>query len=140
MLPLLLTAILAAASPIAPRLEAVSEAYLGRPYVADPLGEGPESRFDRDPLTRTDGFDCTTFIETVIAAARSCNEETYRTQMNLIRYRDGVVDFWSRNHFTEVDWAPSGIRHGFFRDVTEAVAGAAVQYAETLINRPGWAA
>ena len=40
--------------------------YLGAKYIRDPLGEEKEP--DTDPLIRTDAFDCTTFVEYVVAA------------------------------------------------------------------------
>jgi hypothetical protein len=136
----LFLAVSAPASELAPRLEAVSQFYLGRPYLDDILGEGADSYYDTDPLSDTRGFNCTTYVETVIAAARSCNDATYLTQLNLIRYRDGVVDFWERNHFTDGDWNPNAIHHGLLQDITVAIGGDATMQAEAYVNRPAWAA
>lgn len=71
------------------------EQYLGTKYVLNPLGE--EMAPDKDPLIRTDAFDCTTFVETVLA-----NED--KNRLNQIRYKNGVIDFTNRNHFIETDW------------------------------------
>lgn len=73
----------------------IGEQYLGAKYLLDPLGE--EKAPDFDPLIRTDAFDCTTFVETVLA-----NGDTNR--LNKIRYKDGTIDFLNRNHFIETDW------------------------------------
>ena len=54
-----------AQEPLPVRLEAVSEALLGRPYLIDPLGEG--FGIDPDPLARYDAFDCLTFVEELLA-------------------------------------------------------------------------
>ncbi len=69
--------------------------YMGARYIRDPLGEGKAP--DTDPLIRTDAFDCTTFVETVMAGGDVSN-------LNQIRYKDGNIDFLSRNHFIETDW------------------------------------
>ncbi len=57
------------AASLPQRVEAISELFLGVPYKLGALGEGPGGEFDRDPLIRFDAFDCTTFVETVMALA-----------------------------------------------------------------------
>ncbi len=69
--------------------------FLGAPYINSPLGEGIAP--DSDPLIRFDAFDCTTFVETVLANG---DIET----LNQIRYKDGKIGFLNRNHFIESDW------------------------------------
>ncbi len=69
--------------------------YVGANYISDPLGEG--FGYDADPLIRFDAFDCTTFVETVLANG---NVE----KLNKIRYLDGKIDFLHRKHFIETDW------------------------------------
>lgn len=106
----------------AARIAQVSEALLGRPYAIDPLGEGPAGSIDRDPLWRTDAFDCLTFIETVIALARSADADGARDSLRQIRYADGIIDFARRNHFPDADWIPNNLRVGGLRDVTAQLA------------------
>lgn len=69
--------------------------YIGAKYVLDSLGEARAP--DMDPLIRFDAFDCTTFVETVLAGGDV-------QRLNKIRYVDGVPDFVGRNHFIETDW------------------------------------
>ena len=69
--------------------------YLGAEYKTSPLGE--EKSPDADPLIRFDAFDCTTFVETSLADGDI-------EKLNNIRYKDGEIDFLSRNHFIESDW------------------------------------
>ena len=71
------------------------QSYLDMPYLNSPLGE--EMWPDTDPLLREDAFDCTTFVETVLADADV-------NRLNKIRYKNGQVGFLSRNHFIESDW------------------------------------
>lgn len=72
-----------------------SHNFLGRQYINSPLGEGRAP--DSDPLMRFDAFDCTTFVETMMANG---DIET----LNQIRYKDGKIGFLNRNHFIESDW------------------------------------
>src|SRR5690606_32543867 len=52
------------------RVDKLSSIFLGSDYVGDPLGEGESGVYDRDPLYRFDAFDCTTYVETVLALSR----------------------------------------------------------------------
>lgn len=76
-------------------LTSVGEEFVGAPYLISPLGEGFLP--DDDPLIRFDAFDCTTFVETVMA---NCDEK----ELNQIRYKNGKIGFLERNHFIESDW------------------------------------
>ena len=103
----------------------IGENYLGKPYILDPLGEGVAP--DADPTIRFDAFDCTTFVETVLADGDV-------NKLNKIRYRDGVVDFLHRNHFIESEWIPNN---------TSIVENASAKYGKTAIrtvkiNRAAW--
>lgn len=99
--------------------------YLGKPYILDPLGEtiAPDS----DPLIRTDAFDCTTFVETVLADGDV-------QKLNMIRYKNGEVDFKNRNHFIESEWIPNN---------SNLVENVSAKYGKTAIrtvkiNRAEW--
>lgn len=103
----------------------IGESYLGKPYLNNPLGEGVAP--DTDPLIRFDAFDCTTFVETVLA-------DDDVEKLTKIRYKNGVVDFRNRNHFVETDWLPNN--SDILTDVT-------AQYGKTVvrtvkINRAAW--
>ena len=90
--------------------------FLGAPYVESPLGE--ETPPDSDPLIRFDAFDCTTFVETVLANG---NQE----QLNQIRYKGGKIGFLNRNHFIESDWLLNN---------SERVENVSRNYAPTAIR------
>lgn len=103
----------------------LGEQYLGTPYVRDPLGEGVAP--DTDPLIRFDAFDCTTFVETVLADADV-------EKLNKIRYKNGNVDFQNRNHFIESEWIPNN---------ADIIENASAKYGKTAIrtvkiNRSEW--
>ncbi len=97
------------------RLAAVAQASLGMPYSDGPLGEGPDGRYDHDPLIDFSKADCVTFVEQSIALAASSSYPEVFDTLQRIRYRDGVVDFGHRNHFMLADWIP---HNRFCRDVS----------------------
>jgi hypothetical protein len=51
------------------RILGISERLLGRPWVGGVCGEGKTGKADPDPMFCLDRFDCTTFVETVLASA-----------------------------------------------------------------------
>lgn len=118
------------------RIQHISKAFLGAPYVDGNLGEGEEGRFDRDPLYRFDVFDCTTYVEMVLAGAISTSKSEFVSHIKDIRYLDGKVSFVTRNHFASADWLINN--QGILRDVTLDVAGEATMQAVTSINKPAW--
>ncbi len=122
------------------RLDFFSRSFLGLPYGKNgPLGEGPDGRYDQDPLYRFDTFDCTTFIETVLALVRARTVEEFETNLDLIRYENGDVDYLKRNHFTDLQWIPETIRQGHLQESTHLIAPSGeLKLAQALINFPGW--
>lgn len=103
----------------------IGREYLGAKYVSDPLGE--DLLPDADPLIREDAFDCTTFVETVLAKGNL-------NVLNQIRYKNGNIDFLSRNHFIETDWLPNN--NHYVKDVT-ADYGRTKQ-REVIIDKQKW--
>ncbi len=103
----------------------IGEQYVGARYVNNPLGEGYGT--DPDPLIRTDAFDCTTFVETALTGGDV-------NKLTKIRYKDGIVDFVKRNHFTETDWLPNN--SNIVNDVTSKHGRTAVRRVK--IDRANW--
>lgn len=86
------------------RLAAVAEDSLGTDYADGPLGEGPAGQYDTDPLIDFARVDCVTFMEQTIALAAGHGYEDVFDLLQSIRYKDGVIDYESRNHFFVTDW------------------------------------
>jgi hypothetical protein len=81
---------------ISQRIDFISHALLGHRYQADTLIGGP--RKTEVFVMRDDRFDCVTFCETVLAAARAHDLPSFEAALRAIRYRNGVVEWHSRNH------------------------------------------
>lgn len=127
-------------SSVQKRLELMSKTFIGFPYgKGGPLGEGENGRYDQDPLYRFDAFDCTTFVETIMALALARDVNEFESILDKIRYQDGIVDYLKRNHFTDLQWIPYNIENGYMSDLTyQVVNPSEVKIAEALINFPGW--
>jgi hypothetical protein len=106
------------------------------PYIVEPLGEAEYGDISTRPLYRFDGFDCTTFVETMMALSLARDAADFRKLMNRIRYKAGMISYFSRNHFPTLDWIPNNVRAGFVRDVTSSVATA--QESVTYIEKDRW--
>ncbi len=122
------------------RLDKISKSFLGLPYgKGGPLGEGKEGRYDQDPLYRFDTFDCTTYVETVMALSFSRGVNEFETHQDQIRYTNGEVDYLKRNHFTDLQWIPENVKNGFMSEINEEVVEVSeLKIAEATINFAGW--
>ncbi len=97
---------------------------------------------DNAPLVPKD-FNCTTYVETVAAFAKSDRPEDFASKLTSIRYSGGEFTFAHRNHFPEVDWIPNNVRAGNLTDITAQVAQASGVTAKTEtkeIRRHEWLA
>jgi hypothetical protein len=129
----------AGVSGVPARLDAFSKMFIGLPYgFGGPLGEGPDGRYDQDPLYRFDTFDCTTYVETMVSLALSRSTGEFEVMMNTIRYENGEVDYLKRSHFTDLWWIPRNVRNGILTDITKDLGGKQVLIARAVINLPGW--
>lgn len=122
------------------KLEAFSRMFVGLPYGKNgPLGEGPLGKYDQDPLYRFDTFDCTTYVETIMALAQAKDVDEFEYLLNNIRYEDGIIDYLKRNHFTDLQWIPNNIHIGQLLEITAETFGEAnIHLAQADINFPGW--
>ncbi len=90
------------------RIRYFSKVLLEKKYKLNPLGEGAGGKFDQDPLFRFDSFDCTTFVETILALTISKRAGDFQKNMSKIRYKNDLPSFSQRNHFPQLDWMTSG--------------------------------
>jgi hypothetical protein len=126
---------------LAARIDHYSNLYLRRKpkFIEDPLGEG--QGYDSDPLFRFDAFDGPSYVNTVLASALTGTLVDFELLMNRLRYKNGEVDFFKRNHFISADWIPNNTKDGFIRDATADVlspGGDCAELLKTPIDRKGW--
>src|SRR5262245_40920514 len=96
------------------RLQWISGQFLGLPYVTDPLvGSADTPELFTDTL---DGFDCVTYMETVLALAGARSVADFATRLKRIRYKDGEVHWRLRNHYM-TSWIRNNTRGGFVRSL-----------------------
>ena len=97
------------------RIDLASQHFLGRPYLEASLGGG----FGQSEVFRAtfDGFDCVTYIETVLALALADTVSQFSNLLRQIRYDQGKVDWVHRNHYM-VDWSERNEAAGFVVNVT----------------------
>lgn len=124
------------------RIKADSVYFLGKPYLNGALGEGPTGEFDQSPLFRIDAFDCLTYVSTVLALVKADNVAEFEGNIKKVNYRNGVVSFINRNHFTQIDWNQTNVKNGYLKDITEEILDAQGKklavISKTLINKPQW--
>lgn len=129
-------------SSLTDRIVFFSALFLDKPYIFHSLGEGPQGEFDQASLYRFDGFDCLTYVETVLALSFSSQPQSFKQCLNQIRYEKGRVQFLNRNHFTSLDWNPHNQQRGFIKDITASIHDSThrtvVRYARAFIDKPAW--
>jgi hypothetical protein len=109
--------------PSSKKLLSISSYLLGAKYKNSPLGEG--FGVDRDVRIRFDAFDCTTFVETVMALTLASSIKNTQKILDNIRYK-GSVSFANRRHFPVADWLFGLQKDGFIEDITDSISGARV--------------
>lgn len=110
--------------PLGAIMQAVGLQFLDKPYVAGMLDED----MDETLVVDLDGYDCVTFVESVLALSRGIADEDYSYEgftgrIQEQRYRDGVLDgYCSRLHyFTE--WVANNEERGLVEDISRSVGG-----------------
>jgi cell wall-associated NlpC family hydrolase len=114
-----------------PILEVVSRTaqfFEGKPYAASTLEIEPEGL-----VINLRTFDCTTFVETVLALAQTVKRyeqptfDHYCSVLRNIRYRRGTIkDYTSRNHYFS-DWIYENENREYVKDITQTLGGAPCQ-------------
>ena len=97
------------------RIDVLSELLLGSPYEANGLVGSAETP---EVLTASlGGFDCVTYVETVLALARASDPGGFAGELRRIRYDGGQVEWARRNHYM-TDWVLRNARAGVVKPVS----------------------
>jgi hypothetical protein len=97
------------------RIDVLSRHFLGHSYQPNPLiGSADTSEVFTASF---DGFDCVTYIETILALARASNVDDFIEWLRKIRYEQGRIQWERRNHYM-TRWIRNNIRKGIIRRVS----------------------
>jgi hypothetical protein len=97
------------------RINLLSRRFLGHPYQSDPLIGSAETA---EVFTASlKSFDCVTYLETMVALARSSNADDFADLLRCIRYDRGRIEWDRRNHYM-TDWIRNNLREGILRRIT----------------------
>lgn len=111
------------------RIEVLSRHFLGHAYEQNPLIGSSETA---EVFTASlDGFDCVTYIETVLALARAADVDEFIEWLRAIRYEHGGIQWERRNHYM-TGWIRNNVRAGIIRTVT--MQAAATISRERVLN------
>jgi hypothetical protein len=100
---------------LAKRIDAFSAQFIDCPYVTNSLVGSPH--LPEQLVIKLDGFDCVTYMETVLALALSETEEQFKENLIRIRYKNDEVEWQKRNHYM-VDWWRNNEELGLIQDLT----------------------
>jgi len=100
---------------LASRMEVLSRHFLGDSYKPNPLiGSADTSEVFTASL---DGFDCVTYVETVLALARAADVDDFVQWLRKIRYEQGHIQWERRNHYMTF-WIRNNVREGILRPIS----------------------
>jgi Protein of unknown function (DUF1460) len=118
------------------RIDFLSRYFLGHPYKPNPLiGSADTAEVFTASL---DGFDCVTYIETIVALARASNVDDFAEWLRKIRYERGRIQWERRNHYMTL-WIRNNMGKGIIRPV--AMPAVPILSRERVLNIvPGLAA
>jgi hypothetical protein len=100
---------------ISRRIDYISAALRGTRYRGYTLIGSP--RRPEKFVVRDDAFDCVTYLETVLAAARARKPDEFDALLRTIRYHNGVVEWHERNHYF-FEWCQHNVENKTCRWLT----------------------
>jgi hypothetical protein len=105
------------------RSRQIADAFLGLPYIENSLIGGPKQ--PEKLVVNLEAFDCVTFVENVIALARSRSEKGFLDELTKTRYKNGKVSWSSRLHYFS-DWMKHNEKRGAIRVRTRGAGSRAI--------------
>lgn len=116
------------------QIKLLSGRFLGCPYSAAPLKGS--TQIHEELVVSFESFDCVTYVETVLALALVETPEQFLSELINIRYLNGEVDWFSRNHYM-VDWVERNEARGLLYNLTQSISHITVERTlSSLANYP----
>jgi hypothetical protein len=119
------------AEDVGRKVQRFAEALIGRPYLSHPLIGGPDR--PEELVTGLSGFDCVTFVETVLALAASDSPADFLRELVLLRYRGGAIAWEHRLHYFS-DWLEENARRGVLAIDTRGPGSERIQARLALLD------
>jgi hypothetical protein len=97
----------------------IGRLFINKPYKAETLENPGKEKL----IVNVSGFDCTTFVETVLALARCASagifsRSEFRKNLQLIRYRQGKIDGYSSRLHYFTDWLHDNEKKKTLKDLS----------------------
>ena len=108
----------------------LSETFLGIPYQEHTLIG--DAKLREKLVFDLSGIDCFTFLDYLESFLQAADISTAVIKLQHVRYRDGEVSYWQRNHFFS-DWLQTDVPA--VDDITEVIGGDAVISVVKHLNR-----
>lgn len=102
---------------------------IGRLFLDKPYKAGTLEGSDKEKLiVNVSAFDCTTFVETVLALVRCAvtgkvSNREFRKNLKSIRYRNGKINGYSSRLHYFTDWLLNNQKKGFLIDISRNIGG-----------------
>ena len=105
--------------PLCDLICAIGNYFLGVPYKPETLDSGRKEKL----IVNFTQFDCFTFVETVLAltgcaVAGKISKSEFRLVLQLIRYRQGIIDGYSSRLHYFTDWLRDNEQKKILRDIS----------------------
>lgn len=94
-----------------------SKSFLNKPYISNSL---PQKATFEDLILRFDGFDCVTFVETVLALALSDTNDNVANTLRSLRYLNGIQTWNNRHHYMS-QWIIHNSKAGFISELPDDI-------------------
>ena len=102
-------------SQFSEKLKGYATILVGSPYTSSPLIGAHD--IEEQLCLNVNEFDCVTYVETVLAFARSTSEDEFSSVLTSLRYLKGNVSWLDRNHYM-ADWIKRNEEAGAVADLT----------------------
>lgn len=104
----------------------IGRLFIGKPYQSGTLENPGKEKL----IIKISAFDCTTFVETVLAFARCAasgrfSPDSFKKNIKLIRYRGGKINGYSSRLHYFTDWLRNNEQKALITDLTRIFGGKA---------------
>ncbi len=118
---------------IGARMKIISGRLLGSPYIISPLKGS--FREPEEFVSRVDGFDCMTYVETVLALSEANTVDQFLDRLRENRYINGEISYKNRLHYV-IDWHHANVSRGILQDLTQGAD--TIEFTKTLTQLKGF--